>query len=95
MAHNILIWARSWLAEHVPRLQGYGIVRLIGQVWAIPGRVKLSDKEGVVRVRLRRDHPQARDVCQGFLPLLPQRQTLVVLGYLIFAQISDMVIEAP
>jgi hypothetical protein len=80
VAHNILIWARSWLGEHAPRLLDYGMVRLIGQVWAIPGRVKLSDKEGVVRVRLRRQHPRARDVCQGFLPLLPQRQTLVVLG---------------
>ena len=56
------------------------MVRLIGQVWAIPGRVKLSDKEGVVRVRLRREHPRARDVCQGFLPLLLQRQILVVGG---------------
>ena len=80
LAHNILIWARSWLGEHVPPLREYGIVRLIGQVWAIPGRVKLSDKEGVVRVRLRREHPRAREVCQGFLSLLPQRQTLVVLG---------------
>ncbi len=80
LAHNILIWARSWLGEHVPHLLEYGIVRLIGQVWAIPGRVKLADKEGVVRVRLRRQHPRAREVCQGFLPLLPQRQPLVVLG---------------
>ncbi len=80
LAHNILMWARSWLSQPVPRLHEYGIVRLIGQVWAIPGRVKLTDKEGVVRVRLRRQHPRARDVCQGFLPLLPQQQTLVVLG---------------
>ena len=55
-------------------------VRLIQQVWAIPGRVKLSAQEGVVRVRLRRQHPRARDGCQGFLPLLPQRQILVVLA---------------
>ena len=80
LAHNILMWARQWLSKHAPRLYDYGIVRLIGQVWAIPGRVKLSDKEGVVRVRLRRQHPRARDVCQGFLPLFPLRQSLVVLG---------------
>jgi hypothetical protein len=80
LAHNLLMWARQWLGEHAPRLLAYGIVRLIGQVWAIPGRVKLSDKEGVIRVRLRRQHPRARDVCQGFLPLLPQRQSPVVLA---------------
>jgi hypothetical protein len=42
LAHHVLIWARQWLGEHAPRLQGYGIVRLIQQVWAIPGRVKLT-----------------------------------------------------
>jgi len=80
LAHNLLMWARSWLGKHAPRLYDYGIVRLIQQVWAIPGRIKLSEQEEVVRVRLRRQHPRAREVCQGFLPLLPQRQTLVSLG---------------
>ena len=80
LAHNILMWARSWLVVHAPRLREYGIVRLIGQVWAIPRRVKLTELEGVVRVRLRREHPRARDVCQDFLPLFPQRQSLVVLA---------------
>jgi hypothetical protein len=80
LAHNILIWARFWLSQYAPHLRDYGIVRLIGQVWAIPGRVKLTEQEGVVRVRLRREHPRARDVCQGFLPLFPRRQSTVVLG---------------
>lgn len=44
-------------------------MRLIQQVWAIPGRVKLTGK-GLARVRLQRDHPRARDMCRGFLPLL-------------------------
>ena len=80
LAHHILMWARFWLSQYAPRLCDYGIVRLIGQVWAIPGRVKLTEQEGGVRVYLRRDHPRARDVCQGFLPWLPPRQTLVALG---------------
>jgi hypothetical protein len=68
LAHNILTWARSWLAKYAPRLHDYGIVRLIQQMWAIPGRVKLIEQEGVVRVRLRREHPRAREVCQGSYP---------------------------
>jgi hypothetical protein len=78
LAHNILMWARQWLGECAPRLHQYGVVRLIQQVWAIPGRVKLTDK-GVVRVRLRREHPRARDVCRGFLPLLANSHIEVVL----------------
>lgn len=69
VAHNVLLWARLWLSQAAPHLEEYGIVRLIGQVWAIPGRVKLT-KEGLVRVRLRREHPRAREVCRGFRPLL-------------------------
>jgi hypothetical protein len=79
LAHNILMWARSWLRQHAPRLHEYGIVRLIGQVWAIPGRIKLTD-EGVQRVRLLRAHPRARDVCCGFRPLLATSHIQVVLG---------------
>ena len=78
LAHNILLWARSWLSQHVPCLHQYGIVRLIGQVWAIPGRIKLTDK-GVQRVRLRCAHPRARDVCCGFRPLLANSHIEVVL----------------
>jgi hypothetical protein len=78
LAHNLLMWARSWLAERVPRLHQFGIVRLIQQVWAIPGRIKVTDK-GVQRVRLRRAHPRARDVRCGFDPLLANSHIEVVL----------------
>jgi hypothetical protein len=45
-AHHVLLWARRWLSKAVPRLDDYGIVRLISQVWAIPGRLKLTEKPG-------------------------------------------------
>lgn len=79
LAHNVLVWAREWLAKEAPRLRGYGIVRLVHEVWAVPGRVKLIGKQ-VQRVRLRRLHPLARDVCLGLRPLLASSQTLVFLG---------------
>ena len=75
LAHNVLIWSRQWLAARASRLQRYGIVRLVQEVWAIPGRIKLNT-EAIQRVRLCRDHPRARDVCCGFRPFLAQSQTL-------------------
>ena len=75
LAHNVLIWSRQWLAVEAPRLRDCGIVRLVQEVWAVPGRIKLS-AEAVQRVRLCRDHPRARDVCCGFHPFLPPSQTL-------------------
>ena len=69
LAHNVLLWARRWLSQAVPRLDDYGIVRLIQQVWAIPGRLKLIDQQ-VKRIRLRPEHPRTREVRRGFHPLL-------------------------
>jgi hypothetical protein len=75
LAHHVLLWSRKWLAAKAPRLRECGIVRLVQEVWAVPGRVKLAGEQ-VSKVRLRRNHPRARDVCCGFRPLLAPRQTL-------------------
>jgi hypothetical protein len=75
LAHNLLIWSRQWLAGRAPRVRECGIVRLVQEVWAIPGRIKLS-AQVVQRVRLCPEHPRARDVCCGFHPFLAASQTL-------------------
>ena len=79
LAHNVLIWSRHWLGPHAPRLTGCGIVRLMHEVWAIPGRIKLVEDEPL-HFRLKREHPRARDVLASFRPLLLPSQTLDFLG---------------
>ncbi len=66
LAHNVLLWARQWLSKVVPRLDNYGIVRLISQVWAIPGRLKLTGQQ-VQRIRLRPVSP--RQAGRGSAPI--------------------------
>jgi hypothetical protein len=80
LAHNVLVWSRRWLARGAPRLASFGIVRLVQEVWAIPGRVKLLDDGSLSRVRLKPEHPRAREVLAGLTPLFPQSQTLGFLG---------------
>ncbi len=79
LAHNVLLWARTWLAAHVPRLAHLGIVRLVREVWAIPGRVKLVGA-GVQRLRLRAAHPRARDLCRALQAFLPPGQIALCLA---------------
>ena len=79
LAHNVLIWSRRWLAPHAPHLAGCGIVRLIHEVWAVPGRVKLIDGEPL-HSRLKQGHPRAHALLSGFRPLLLPSQTLAFLG---------------
>jgi hypothetical protein len=78
-AHNVLIWARRWLTPGAPRLAQFGIVRLVQEVWAVPGRVKLAGDQ-LRRVRLNPAHPQASAVYQGLRLLLPDGATLGFLG---------------
>ena len=79
LAHNVLVWSRRWLAQRAPRLAAFGIVRLVQEVWAVPGRVKLVGN-WPMRIRLRPEHPRARDVLTGLRPLLTDGQTLGFLG---------------
>jgi hypothetical protein len=78
-AHHVLLWARRWLAQGSPRLAAFGIVRLVQEVCAVPGRVKLT-AAGVTRIRLRPAHPCARDAYHGLRLLCSSGQTLGFLG---------------
>jgi hypothetical protein len=82
LAHNVLLWARHWLAPVAPRLTGLGIVRLVREVWAIPGRVKLigASPGYPVRIRLRLAHPRAADVSRGLRSLLEKTEPILVVG---------------
>jgi len=77
--HHVLLWARCWLAQGAPRLERFGIVRLVQQVCAVPGRVKLTPA-GVSRLRFHPEHPAAREVYPRLRPLCPKSQTLGFLG---------------
>src|SRR4029453_15434056 len=82
LAHNVLLWAPRWLAPVAPRLTGLGIVRLLREVWAIPGRVKLigASPGYPVRIRLRLAHPRAADVGRGLRSLLHETEPILVIG---------------
>jgi hypothetical protein len=79
LAHNVLLWARTWRATQVPRLATLGSVRLVHEVWALPGRVKLVGGL-LLGVRLRPEHPRARDVCSGLRTLLAPSQMALCLA---------------
>jgi hypothetical protein len=82
LAHNVLLWTRRWLAPAAPRLADLGIIRLLREVWAIPGRVKLTGASPghPVRIRLRLAHPRAGEVCRGLRALLDVTDPILVVG---------------
>jgi len=69
LAHNLLLWCRRWMARGDGRLGKLGIVRLVREVWAVPGRVTYRE-DGLTRVRLSRTHPLTLQVRRGLRALL-------------------------
>jgi hypothetical protein len=69
LAHNLLLWCRRWLAQGDDRLEKLGMVRLVKEVWAVPGRVTFHQQQ-LSRVRLEQAHPLGRQVRRGLSALL-------------------------
>jgi Transposase DDE domain group 1 len=81
LAHHLLLWGKQWLSR-VPatrrRLQGYGLVRLLRDVWAVPGVIRWR-RGWMVSVRFSPLHPLATPLQASFSALFRGR---VRVGYL-------------
>ena len=81
LAHHLLLWGKQWLSR-VPstrqRLQGYGLVRLLRDVWAVPGVIRWR-RGWMVSVRFLPLHPLATPLQESFSALFHGR---VRVGYL-------------
>jgi hypothetical protein len=75
LAHNVLVWARGWLAEKEPKLRDYGLKRLRRDVFGISGQVELSEAGGVERIELNGADPLVPKIIPALASLLPQPAT--------------------
>jgi Transposase DDE domain group 1 len=75
LAHHLLLWGKQWLSR-VPstrrRLQGYGLVRLLRDVWAVPGVIRWR-RGWMVSVRFSPLHPLAMPLQESFSALFRGR----------------------
>ena len=81
LAHHLLLWGKQWLSQ-VPttrrRLQGYGLVRVLRDVWAVPGVIRWR-RGWMVSVRFLPLHPLARPLQESFSALFHGRVRVGIL----------------
>ncbi len=78
LAHNVIIWARRWLAS--PALQHYGMLRMVRDVFHISGFL-LTDALGqVVQIVLNQAAPLAPALVDPLCALLARSHVAVNLG---------------
>lgn len=75
LAHHLLLWGKQGLSQ-VPttrrRLQGYGLVRLLRDVWAVPGVIRWR-RGWMVSGRFSPLHPLASPLQASFSALFRGR----------------------
>lgn len=80
LAHNIVIWARRWLAERAPRIARYGLKRCLREVWTVNGQVELSPSGQIQRIILNQAHWLTHHLLAALQALLPPEQVVITSG---------------
>jgi len=80
LAHNVLIWARSWLATALPQIARYGLLRLVRDVWHISGFVERDEHGHLTRIVLNQLAPLAQGLGAALQKLLAPTHMVVNLG---------------
>lgn len=80
LAYNLISWFRARLAPTKPDLQRYGPLRMVRDVFQIPGQLDLDAQEHIVQIILRDEHPLAAPFIQAISPLLAQDEMALNLG---------------
>ena len=70
LAHNILVWSRRWLTLDAPRLAKYGALRIVRDLFHIPGLLELSEADRILRITLNQSAPLAREMALALGRLL-------------------------
>lgn len=80
LAHNVLIWARGWVAPLLPQLERYGLLRLVRDVWHISGFVEQDQHGQLSRIVLNQLAPLAQGLAAALQHLLAPAHVVVNLG---------------
>lgn len=80
LAHNVLIWARQWLAPRCPKIARLGIKRLVRDVFQMDGFLFFDQSVDLLQVVLNWADPLAKELSSGLAPLLALEQVAVTLG---------------
>ena len=80
LAHNLLIWARSWLAPSAPKLAKLGLLRLVRDALQVNGLIIFGTDASIQKIILNCRDPLAKDLQAALAALLAQDNVTVTLG---------------
>jgi hypothetical protein len=80
LAHNLLVWARSWLAHLCPKVARFGMLRLVRDAFHLNGLIVLDQVAHVHKIVFNRADPLAEELHAGFSALFAHQHVAIILG---------------
>ena len=80
LAHNTMVWARQWLTPYVPRVRGWGIMRMVRDVFHVSGQIVFDHRQSISQIMLNPADPLAKGLAPGLFALLGSEFIVVNLG---------------
>jgi hypothetical protein len=80
LAHNLVVWARQWLALAAPLVRKLGVKRLVRDIFHVNGVVERDATGRICRIVLNQAHCYARRVLVALQALLAVQDVAVRLG---------------
>ena len=80
LAHNVIVWAREWLAPPCPRIARWGVGRLVRDLFHTNGTVLLNSDGNIIAITLNPDDPVACQIRKPLKTLLKPLRVSVILG---------------
>ena len=79
LAYHLLLWVRHQLNQYHSQWHAWGILRMVRDVCAIPGRLQFDKDGSLIQVVLNRDHPLAGLLHCTYLPFCQKHDLLLIL----------------
>ena len=80
LAHNVLVWAKRWLARTVPEAARYGIQRMVRDLLAVAGALQFDASGRIAQIWLNEADALARRFLPAFQALVAAEHAAVALG---------------
>jgi hypothetical protein len=80
LAPNTIVWARQWLTPYVPRMRGWGIMRMVRDVLHMSGQIVFDHRQSISQILLNPADPLAKGLAPGLFALLGSEFIVVNLG---------------
>jgi hypothetical protein len=80
LAHNLLVWARNWLAPFAAKIARFGMLRMVRDVLHITGKVELTEHNRIRKIVLNSADPFSKLIQPGLASLLAHEQVAICSG---------------